>query len=130
MPRSGWSHSALPNAPPAAFLTTPHYCTHTTVSWRYFICNLITILIALNGIMMGNRRLAFEGSIAAVQFKCSHRVMANSLCGRGGRGLNILCLQSTYHLLLNDRDIHGTKRRAPRDRDSSCRLSLCPKKKT
>lgn len=88
-PRSGWSHSALPNAPPDAFLTSPHQWTHThtTMSWRYFIFNLITILIALNGIMMGNRRLEFEGSIAAVQYECSRSVMANSLHGRRGTGL-------------------------------------------
>ncbi len=88
-PRSGRSHSALPNAPPDAFLTSPHQWTHTTVSWRYFIFNLITILIALNGIMMGNRRLEFEGSTAVVQYECSHSVMANSLCGRRGTALNI-----------------------------------------
>lgn len=81
-PRSGWSLSALPNALPATSLTSPHQSTHTTVSWRYFICNLITILIALNGIMMGSRRLEFEGSIAAVQCKCSHSVMAKSLRGQ------------------------------------------------
>ena len=93
-PGSRWSHSALP----AAFLTSPHQWTQTTVSWRYFICNLITMLIALNVIMMGNRCLEFEGSIAAVQ-QCSHSVMANSLCG--GRGRICFRLGSKYHLLFD-----------------------------
>lgn len=88
-PRSGWSRSVLPNAPPGAFLTSLYQWTHTTVSWRYFICNLITILIALNGIMMGNRRSEFDGSTAVVQYEGSHNVMANSLCGRRGAGLHI-----------------------------------------
>lgn len=54
------------------------------------MCNLITILIALNGIMMGNGRLEFEGSTAAAQYEHSHSIMANSLCGRRGAGLHIL----------------------------------------
>lgn len=89
MPRAGCSSAALLNALPAAFLTSPQQWTNTTVSWRYFIGNLITILIALNAIMMGNRCLAFEGSVAAMQYKYIHSVMASSLCGGRDAGLNI-----------------------------------------
>lgn len=69
--------ATLPFQMPAQspFLTSKHHWTHTTVSWRYFDCNLITMLIALNGVMMGNRHSEFEENITAVQSGCSHCVI-------------------------------------------------------
>lgn len=51
--------------------------------------------------MMGNRHSEFEGSITAVQFECSHSVIANSLCGRSAQGCTFFfSSQSKYCLML------------------------------
>lgn len=99
-PRSGWSHSVLLNAPPAACLTASCHWTQTTVSLRHFICNLITILITLNGIMMGNQCLRISEQLSSSSLK---DVRANGLCGGRERcWLTIFNLESTYHVLVND----------------------------